>query len=87
MTRWFRPQEAVFRISLKEALSKKTELKLTGIARASLGELLLDYEDYLRQRELLQWRKNDPEALRARSALSRADMPDWSTCLTKNLQI
>ena len=25
---------------------KKTELKLTGVARASLEELLLDYEDF-----------------------------------------
>ena len=29
--------------------SKKTELKLIGVARASLEELLLDYEDFLRQ--------------------------------------
>ena len=28
------------------------ELKLTNVARASLEELRLDYEDYLRQREL-----------------------------------
>ena len=32
--------------------SKKTELKLTSVARASLEELLLDYEDFLRQRGL-----------------------------------
>lgn len=32
--------------------SKKTELKLVGVARASLEELLLDYEDFLRQRGL-----------------------------------
>ena len=38
--------------SLASATSKKTELKLTGVARASLGELLLDYEDYLRQHNL-----------------------------------
>ncbi len=35
--------------------SKKTELKLTNVARASLEELRLDYEDYLRQRGLAQW--------------------------------
>jgi four helix bundle suffix protein len=52
--------------SLASATSKKTELKLTGVARASLGELLLDYEDYLRQRKLRQWNKDDPEALSAR---------------------
>ncbi len=33
--------------------SKKTELKLTNVARASLEELRLDYEDFLRQRRAL----------------------------------
>lgn len=40
--------------------SKKTELKLIGVARASLEELLLDFEDYLRQRSLSQWDKEHP---------------------------
>jgi four helix bundle suffix protein len=40
--------------------SKKTELKLTNVARASLEELRLDYEDYLRQRGLAQWSEDDP---------------------------
>lgn len=39
--------------------SKKTELKLTNVARASLEELRLDYEDYLRQRGLPQWPRED----------------------------
>src|SRR5213083_3247606 len=39
--------------------SKKTELKLTNVARASLEELRLDYEDFLRQRGLAQWSRND----------------------------
>lgn len=34
--------------SQASATSKKTELKLTQVARASLEELKLDYEDYLR---------------------------------------
>src|SRR4030095_2089880 len=42
--------------------SKKTELKLVGVARASLEELLLDYEDFLRQRGLTLWDKNNPTA-------------------------
>lgn len=42
--------------------SKKTELKLIGVARASLEELLLDYEDFLRQRGLALWQKDDPRA-------------------------
>jgi four helix bundle suffix protein len=39
--------------------SKKMELKLTNVARASLEELRLDYEDFLRQRELESWDRND----------------------------
>ena len=40
--------------------SKETELKLTNVARASLQELLADYEDYLRVRSLQQWLRDDP---------------------------
>ncbi|MBN1489773.1 MAG: four helix bundle protein, partial [Phycisphaerae bacterium] len=39
--------------------SKKMELKLTNVARASLEELRLDYEDFLRQRGLRLWDKTD----------------------------
>jgi len=46
--------------SLASATSRKTEIKLTNVARASLGELRLDYEDYLRQRTLPIWQWNDP---------------------------
>ncbi len=42
--------------------SKKFELKLVGVARASLEELLLDYEDFLRQRRLVLWGKDHPTA-------------------------
>ena len=42
--------------------SKKFELKLVGVARASLEELLLDYEDFLRQRGLQLWGKDHPTA-------------------------
>jgi four helix bundle suffix protein len=38
--------------SQASATSRKTELKLTNVARASLEELRLDYEDFLRQRGL-----------------------------------
>jgi len=52
--------------SMASATSKKTELKLTGVARASLEELLLDYEDFLRQRGLPIWDKDSPQALAVR---------------------
>ena len=40
--------------------SKKSELKLVGVARASLEELLGDYRDFLRQRGLAEWGKSHP---------------------------
>lgn len=46
--------------SLASATSKKTELKLTQVARASLEELKLDYEDFLRHRELPILKPEDP---------------------------
>jgi four helix bundle protein len=46
--------------SQASATSKKTELKLTEVARASLEELKLDYEDFLRQRARTPWPRNDP---------------------------
>jgi four helix bundle protein len=39
------------------ATSSQTELRLVNVARASLDELLLDYEDFLRQRGFKQWEK------------------------------
>jgi restriction system protein len=49
------------------ATSSQTELRLTQVARASLDELLLDFEDYLRQRGLVQWGKDDAEARAVRA--------------------
>ncbi|MBE6388897.1 MAG: four helix bundle protein [Lentisphaerae bacterium] len=46
--------------SCASATSSRTELKLTGVARASLEELRLDYEDFLRQHEAVQWTKDHP---------------------------
>jgi len=43
--------------SMVSGTSKKSELKLIGIARASLEELLLDYNDFLRQKGLALWEK------------------------------
>ena len=46
--------------------SMETQIKLTNVARASLQELLEDYEDYLRVRELVKWDKDSTKALQAR---------------------
>jgi four helix bundle suffix protein len=47
-------------------ISKETEIKLTGVARASLEELLDDYQEYLRVRDKVTWEKDSKEALYVR---------------------
>lgn len=53
--------------------STEMELKLTNVARASLEELLLDYQDYLRPRDHAVWGKDSPEALYIRKLGKSAD--------------
>src|SRR5512136_1534051 len=61
------------------ATSSQTELRLVNVARASLDELLLDYEDFLRQRGKRHWTKDDPEAREVRAiGQERTDPPDQS---------
>jgi four helix bundle suffix protein len=61
--------------------SKRTELKLTNVARASLQELRLDYEDFLRQNGLPMWNRNDPrrQALIDRRCATTAAFATWIT--------
>lgn len=53
--------------SRASATSSQTELHLVNVARSSLDELLLDYEDFLRQRRLAAWTKHSPESMRVRA--------------------
>jgi four helix bundle suffix protein len=64
--------------SRASATSSQTELRLVNVARASLDELLLDYEDFLRQRGLSQWAKDDPQARAVREVGKRIDRSDQS---------
>jgi four helix bundle suffix protein len=66
--------------SRASATSSQTELRLVNVARASLEELLLDYEDFLRQRGLPLWSKDDPQAreVRAQGKEHRTDRSDLS---------
>ena len=59
--------------SMASGTSKKTELKLIGVARASLEELLVDFQDYLRQKGLPLWDKEHPKALAVRKLAHRKD--------------
>ncbi len=65
--------------SKASATSKKMELKLTSVARASLEELRLDYEDFLRQRGMLLWDINDMrrQELASRRCQTADDVADW----------
>jgi len=67
--------------SMASGTSKKTELKLIGVARASLEELLLDFQDYLRQKGLPLWGKAHPQAQAVRK-LAYASDRSYSTYKT-----
>ena len=47
--------------------SREMQIKLVNVNRASLHELLLDYEDYLRVRGLEQWKLDDPRSVKTRA--------------------
>ncbi len=59
--------------SMASGTSKKFELKLVGVARASLEELLLDYKDFLRQNRLPLWEKDHPKAREVRGLCYKKD--------------
>jgi restriction system protein len=59
--------------SMASGTSRKTELKLVGVARASLEELLLDYQDYLRQHGLALWGKDNEQSQTVRKLAYQKD--------------
>lgn len=61
------------------AASSASEVRLTNVARASLDELVLDFEDFLRQRNLPRWSKDSAEAQAVRAVgRKKADRTDPS---------
>lgn len=64
--------------------SCETEIKLTNVARASLQELLIDYEDYLRVRQLEQWSSSHTRYERMRAFVkSEQFMQTYASLLEK----
>lgn len=59
--------------SMDSGTSKKSELKLIGVARGSLEELLLDYEDFLRTKGLKKWPKDHEKAIFIRNLARKKD--------------
>ncbi|NWG03434.1 MAG: four helix bundle protein [Syntrophaceae bacterium] len=67
--------------SMASGTSKKTELKLIGVARASLEELLVDFQDFLRQKDFPLWGKDHEQARKIR-ALAHEKNRSYSTYKT-----
>lgn len=75
--------------------SKETEIKLTNVAKASLQELLVDYEDFLRVRGLEQWQPDDARLAQTKRACAahndseyyRKTMPERSAETIANIAI
>jgi four helix bundle suffix protein len=67
--------------------SKKTELKLINVARASLEELLLDYQDYIRQQNLALWPKEHPHAQKIRQLAYRENRSYWTYIERSSAQV
>lgn len=65
--------------SMASGTSKETEIKLTNVARASLEELLLDYEDFLRAQKLPFWEKNHRLVARLRELNKSVSRPTYQT--------
>ena len=64
--------------SSSSGASKENELKLTNVARATLAELIEDYLDYLKSRNLAEWPLASEKAVAARAfAKTRNDWVDW----------
>lgn len=59
--------------SMASGTSKESEIKLTNVARASLEELKIDYDDYLRTRNLKRWQTDSTEALYIRKLSTKDD--------------
>lgn len=65
--------------SADSATSRKSELKLTGVAKGSLEELQLDYQDWLRQRDLPEWPPEHPvlKRFKARRVATLNEFRRW----------
>src|SRR5690606_21438004 len=65
--------------SMASGTSKETEIKLTNVARASLEELLIDYEDFLRTQKLPIWEKEHRLVARMRELNRSTPKPTYET--------
>ena len=71
-------KQNIVEASMASATSKQSEIFLTNVAKASLEELLIDYEDFLRTRKLLVWEKEHRLTVRFRE-LNRTPNATYKT--------
>lgn len=69
-------KQNIVEASLEKSL--KMNIKLNGVSRGSYGELLEDYKDFLRMRNLPLWDKNDPRVQEIRSWRIKINGSNWS---------
>ena len=65
--------------SAASTTSAETEIKLMNVARASLQELLIDYDDYLRVRSLCKWDIKDERSIKTRDICSKHNETSFYT--------
>jgi four helix bundle suffix protein len=71
-------KQNILEASEASGTSKETEIKLTGVAKASQKELLEDYRDFMRNRRIEEWTADHPYALRLRR-LNRTPGANYDT--------
>jgi four helix bundle suffix protein len=71
-------KQNIVEASMASATSKQSEVFLTNVAKASLEELLIDYEDFLRTRKLPIWEKEHRLTVRFRE-LNRTPNATYQT--------
>jgi len=69
-------------VEASKELSSSSDMMLNSVSRSSYSELSEDYEDFLRQRNLAVWKKDDPRVLRVRSFKESIEFPTNLTDLS-----
>ena len=70
--------------SAASGTSKETEIKLTNVARATLDELMEDYQDYLKSHHLPEWGGNHPRRIKLRAwSKEHNEWSDWVAMFEK----
>ncbi len=72
-------KQNIVEASIVSGTSKETEIKLTNVSRASLEELLIDYEDFLRVQKLPVWNRDHRLVKRIQELNKSVPKPTYET--------